>query len=408
MGYEFLVARRYLRSRHSVRFITLINVLSIVGIGVGVAALVVVLSVFNGFTSVVTNVLVSFDPHIRIEKSGGLSDDDLASVTQFLGKEKEVVGVSPFVTGKAMVVSRLLSKVVVVRGVDPQTFGSVSGVKEKIVLGAFEIPDTGQGTVVIGLTLADRLSGLVGSDVSLVSPYAGAATMNPFASVPIEKLRITGIFESNNRDYDANFAFVPLHVGRRLFNMADRYSGIEVRLRSIDATESVATALREQLPTSFVVQTWYDLHRDLYSVMKIERWIGYILVCLIIAVATFNLLGTMMMSVIEKRRDLGVMRAMGATKRSLSKIYFYQGAWVGFIGTSAGVILGLLLVFLQSEFHLYPLDPTVYIIPAIPVEVHFMDFVLVGLAAFGLAALAAYLPARRAASIVPIEAIRWE
>jgi lipoprotein-releasing system permease protein len=154
--------------------------------------------------------------------------------------------------------------------------------------------------------------------------------------------------------------------------------------------------------------TWYDLHKDLYSVMKIERWLAYVILCLIIGVATFNLLGSLTMSVIEKTRDIGILKAMGATNRDVISIFQIEGLLIGFIGTVAGSLLGLLVCYLQVRYHLFALDPTVYIIPAIPIEVHPLDFLSVAAAALGLSYAATLYPARRAAGLLPAEAIRWE
>ena len=166
--------------------------------------------------------------------------------------------------------------------------------------------------------------------------------------------------------------------------------------------------LLDKFGPSFRVMTWYDLHRDLYSVMKIERWMAYIILCLIVGVASFNLLGSLTMSVIEKTRDIGVLKSMGATDRSIIRIFLFEGVFVGVLGSLLGLGLGLLLVFLQGKYHLFPLDPTVYIIPAIPVDIQLLDVLVVTITAIGLCSLAALYPAKRAASLIPVEAIRWE
>ncbi len=185
-------------------------------------------------------------------------------------------------------------------------------------------------------------------------------------------------------------------------------SGVEVRLRSIEESEAVQKKLTPILGDGFRVSTWYDLHRDLYSVMRIERWTAYIILCLIVGVATFNVLGSLTMGVVEKRRDIGILKALGATRRSIILVFMFEGILVGVVGTILGVTLGLGVCYLQMHYALFPLDPTVYIIPAIPVEVRWTDFVAVGLASMILCTLASLYPARRAAMLLPVEAIRWE
>jgi len=409
MGFEFFIARRYVRSKRNVQLISGINFISIAGIAVGVAALLVVLSVFNGFTGVVTSVLISFDPHLRIEQRGGLSEVEYQSIQTVLASDKRIRGFSPFVSGKTMLVSRAYSKVVFVRGVDDHMIGDASGLKEKIVLGNLALQDSANvGSIVIGFTLADRLAALIGDEIVVVSLYAFNAALVPFGQFITAKLKVAGIYESNNKDYDANYAYISIPSAQRLFHMEHRFSGIEMRLTDIRLVDEVKSTLLRKLPTTVLISSWYDLHKDLYSVMKIERWIAYIILCLIIVVATFNMLGSLTMTVIEKQRDIGILKSMGAVSRSIIRIFMLEGLYVGIVGTIFGVCLGLIVIYLQLEYNLFPLDTSVYIIPAIPVEVHLLDFLVVSLAALILSAIASYYPARRASKVIPIQAIRWE
>lgn len=409
MGFEFFIARRYLRSKGKIQFISVINIISIIGLTVGVAAPLVVLSVFNGFSGVVSSILISFDPHLRIEQKGGLSEEEYRSLQALLNSDRRIRGYSPVVTGKAMIVSRAYSKVAFVRGVDERKIGEASGLKDKIVLGSLTLVDSANaGSMVIGLTLADRLAAVVGDEVLVFSPYALSAALTPFARLNPGKFRVVGIYESNNKDYDANYAYVSIAAAQRLFNMEHRFSGVEMRLKDINLVEEVKTSLLHESPPGVQVSSWYDLHKDLYSVMKIERWVAYIILCLIIVVATFNMLGSLTMTVIEKQRDIGVLKTMGAASTSLIRIFMLEGMFVGIIGTVLGVCFGLLILYLQIEYHLFPLDTSVYVIPAIPVEIQPFDFLVVSVAALALCALASYYPARRAAKVIPIEAIRWE
>lgn len=408
MSFELFIAKRYLRTKRNIQFASAINLISIIGITVGVAALLIILSVFNGFSGVVKSVLISFDPHLRIEKQGGMSTEEYESIQHLLSSNNQILGFSPFITGKAMVVSRELSKVIYVKGVDEQKIGEASGLKEKIILGSLTLQDSAEvGTVILGLTLADRLGVVVGDEITIVSPYV-ISMLTPFAQIVPAKFKVSGIFESNNKDYDANYAYVSIESAQQLFNMEYRFSGIELRSKSMDMVDDVQAQLTRQLPSDIQVLSWYDLHKDLYSIMKIERWVAYILLCLIILVASFNMLGSLTMSVIEKQRDIGVLKSMGATQRSVIRIFMFEGLFVGVIGTIAGICLGLVMLYLQMTYHLFPLDTTVYIIPAIPVEIHVEDFITVSLASLILSSLASYYPARRAARVVPIEAIRWE
>ena len=409
-GVETYIARRYLLSKRRLRFINIIGIISVAGITIGVAALLIVLSVFNGFNGLVTDVLVGFDPHIRIEKKGGLSAEEESSAEGLLKDRPHVRAWAPFVSGKAMLVARHFSHVVFLRGVDQGRIAGVSGLRERIVLGSLDFSDsTSSGGVVIGLALADRLGSVVGDEIVVMSPYSFQNALAGLSTPLAMKFKIRGIYESNNKDYDANYAYIGLLQAQRLFNTAGGYSGLEMRLDDLKASESVKEALESALSgKGMVTSTWYDLHRSLYTVMRLERWGAYILLSLIIVVATFNMLGSLTMGVIEKQRDIGVLRSMGMGPRSVTRIFMVEGLLIGLAGTAAGFVIGLAVLYLQIKFQIFPLDPSVYIIPAIPVRIEWADFLSVAAASMGLSFLASYYPARRAALTSPSESIRWE
>lgn len=408
MRFERSIALRYLFAKRRMTFVTAISFISIVGVTVGVAALIVVLSVFNGFNGLVTSILVGFDPHLRIEGTDLRERESYSTLVSDLRSIPSVQGYAPFVMGKALVVSRSLNRVINVKGIDEERIDAVSGLRKTIVLGELKFANARDNGMVIGLTLADRLGVVSGDTVSVVSPAGSEPALLQRGQPLIRRFVITGIYESNNKEYDALYAFVSLSAGQALFELDDKIHGVEVRLTDLDETSAVAGSLAEQHSRSHRILTWYDLHRELYSVMEIERWMAYVILSLIISVASFNLLGSLTISVIEKTRDIGILKAMGADRGFVQRIFMYQGLLVGILGAVCGVSLGVLVVILQMNFHLVPLDPTVYIIPAIPVELRFADLVLVPLTAIGLSSIAAIYPSRRAGSLIPVEAIRWE
>ena len=409
MGYERFIAQRYLRSKRQLRFINIIMIVSVTGITVGVAALTIVLSVFNGFNSVVTNVLVGFDPHIRIEAARGRGMLMTDSLLMGLKADPRIAAAAPYIASKALLLTPHVNRVVLVKGVVDSTIDLVSGVKKRIVLGGFRLRDTPEsGGVVLGLALADRLGTMVGSELTIVSPVCVDAMMTQFVEPLTRKCTVAGIYDSNNKDYDAHYAFISLESARQLFQYGESYSGIEIRLHDLEEADNVKHSLQSRLGDGYTVSTWYDLHRDLYSVMKIERWTAYIILCLIVGVATFNVLGSLTMGIIEKRRDIGILKSLGATRTSIVRIFMFEGLLVGLLGTAAGVLIGVVVCLLQIRYSLFPLDPTVYIIPAIPVELRWTDFVAVVLASMTLSTLASLYPARRAARLLPVDSIRWE
>lgn len=408
MRFERSIALRYLISKRRITFVTAISFISIIGVTVGVAALIVVLSVFNGFNGLVTSILVGFDPHLRIEGTDLRERGSYDSILNDLRSIPNVQGYAPFVMGKALVVSRSLNRVINVKGMDEESVDAVSGLRKTIVLGELKFDTSRQNGMVIGLTLADRLGVVTGDTVSVISPAGSEPALLQRGQPLIRRFMITGIFESNNKEYDAMFAFVSLRAGQALFELDDKIHGVEVRLTGLDETDDVASRLSEKHAGSHRILTWYDLHRELYSVMEIERWMAYVILSLIIGVASFNLLGALTISVIEKTRDIGILKAMGANRGFVQRIFMYQGFLVGILGSVCGLVLGIVIVVLQMEFHLVPLDPTVYIIPAIPVELRITDVLLVPLTAIALSSVAAIYPSRRAGSLIPVEAIRWE
>lgn len=406
MSFERKIALRYLFSKRRLNFVTVISFISIVGVTIGVAALVITLSVFNGFSSVVTSILIEFDPHVRIEATKRADSSAYAELDAYLTQSRDVLGHAPYVLGKALVVSRNINRVINVKGIDHRKVREVSGLEDKLVFGSVDVG--ARNGIVLGMNLADRLGTVVGDTVAVVSPAGSELALLQLGQPIIRRFVVVGIYESNNKEYDGQYAFISVQSAQRLFGRGKTIGGIELRLTSMDKADTFRKTIEEKFGSAFRVLTWYDLHRDLYTVMKIERWMAFVILSLIIGIASFNLLGSLTMTVVEKTRDIGILRSMGATDLQILKIFRYEGLLVGIIGSIAGLCLGGFIVYLQDRFHLRELDPTVYIIPAIPVELQVLDIVIIAATAIALSWIAAVYPARRAARLIPVEAIRWE
>ena len=408
MSVEYFIARRYLFSKKRMNFITIISTISIVGVTIGVAAMIIVLSVFNGFNSKVTSLLVAFDPHIRIESK---NSNQLSNYQELSGKISDIdmKASSPFTLNKGLIATNDVTKAVYIKGIDEKKYGEVSGLEQSTILGELNLKDKGDiGGIVLGRTLAGELRSLEGDTVTMISTVGLEKSLTQFVEPITKKFIVRGIFESDNKEYDNKYAFISLANSQQLLDLGDNVNGIDIRLNDIKASESVKKELEEKLGPDYTVSTWYDLHADFYSLMNIERWVSFSILSLIIVVASFNILTSLTMTVIEKKRDIGVLKAIGATEKMIRRIFLYEGITVGLIGMVVGTLLGLLTILGQIQFKFYQLDPMRYAVDALPVELRVMDFITVPLAAFLLCFFASIYPAYKAAKSDPIQSIRWE
>jgi lipoprotein-releasing system permease protein len=410
MNFESYISRRYLISKHKINFITIISLISVAGITIGVAALIVVLSVFNGFGSLVTSFLVTFDPHLRVEITSPEGYNKQNEITAALGTIPEVNDFAPYVSGKVLAYSQGLTQVINLKGIVEKTGNDIYGIKPDILFGNFNISEeSGTPSIILGLILADKLQCVVGDTVTLISPVGIENVITQLSQPKSQKFIVGGIYSSNNNEYDESYIFTNLETAQKLLGYHNNIQGYDIKLDNINHSFDVKDQLEKKIDNRlFSVNTWYDFHRELYTVMKLERWAAYIILCLIVAVATFNILGSLSMSVIEKKRDIGILRSMGANEKSILKIFMYEGLLIGIIGTTAGAILGYFICYLQLKYNIYPLDPTQYKIDSLPLQVRLTDFFFIAGASMLLSFLASLLPARRAAKIDPLEAIKWE
>ncbi len=418
MGFRFLIARRYLASRKQVSLISVITGISIAGVSLGVASLIVVLSVMNGFYDIVRDLLVSLDPHVRITSAAerGLTGaDSLRAVALSI---PHVEYASAYVEGKALLVhegSGEANKVVIVRGVDPATLQGVSDVVARTGLGSFSLERrAGRAGLVMGMNLAQRLALAPGADagsqVALLSaPGIERMLTQVFGTPELARFDVRGLFQLEDA-YDENHVFIGLDEAARLFRMGSRVSGVELRLDDLNRADAVKAALQRQLdPDRFAVLTWYDLQKSLYDVMRLEKWGASFILILISVVAAFNIVGSLTMVVIEKRRDVGVLQALGVSRRDVRRIFLLEGVLIGALGAGIGFAVGLTLTLLQQYFGLVPLlGAESFMIDAYPVSIRLFDLVVIGAVSFGLCVLASLYPAARAAAIEPAHAVQME
>jgi len=406
---ELFIAKRYLRSKRKLNFITIISILSTLGITIGVAALVVVLSVFNGFGSLVSSILVSFDPHIRISVIDERGYSQTGDVEKLISQTAGIKSYSAYVEGKVILLNKRSYEIVNLKGLDTYKQDTSWGVASKIISGSRLLNDGATDNIILGLPIALRLSARVGDTISATSAYNIEKTITGLSMPQTNRFIVKGIFESGNRDYDISYTFTSLSAGQKLFGLDNQFTGFEIRLNNFQNAEEVKKEFSKSIdPKVFSIKTWYDLHKELYNVMLIERWTAYILLCLIIAVAVFNIFASLAMTVIEKKKDIGIMKSMGLEKKSIKKIFLFEGILVGATGVIAGLIIGTLVCYLQMKYNFYPLDPNKYIINAMPVEIRISDLFAIGLMAMLLTFFAALYPAKRAANTNITDSIKYE
>ncbi len=417
MDYRLAIAQRYLSGRRSMPLISRITAISAIGVALGVAALIVVLSVLNGFFDFVRDMLVSHDPHVRIVQVDATRAMDEEALVALSTRHASVVSAVPYIEGKALVMhdaSADVNKIVRVRGVDPARVPTNSGVASAISFGNYALARQNQRPgIVIGKRLGERLlltpasPGQPASRIALVSaPAIERMFTRVLSGSPLQQFEVRGLFELQTV-FDESYVEIHIDEARRLFDRPDGLSGVDVRLASLEDADRVKAFLEQHLdPEQFTVQTWYDLQRPLYDVMQLEKYGALIVLMLIVLVAAFNIVGSLTMIVIEKRRDVGALRAMGVTKRDIKRIFLIEGLLIGVAGSGAGVLLGVAVSLAQKQFGIVKLaDAGSFLIDAYPVAVRATDVTLIGILALGLCVLAAWYPAARAAAIHPAEAV---
>ncbi len=405
MDYRLFIARRYLHSRQRIPLVTIISGISMAGITLGVAALIVVLSVMNGFYGIVRDLLVSMDPHVRIvsESGAGFAQERANEIAQESLQLSQVLSAEPYVEGKALLITPNRSdvnRIVITRGVANHTM------REGIVIGEFDTQEQG---IVMGFSLGQRLGLSPDKETSqalLFSAQGLGQMLTRIFSPPVtHQFHVRGLYQLEET-YDNTHVFIGIQEAQQLFHLKGAVTGIELRLADLDQAETVKEALDSLYPEGLKIQTWYDLQRSLYDVMRLEKWGASLILILICIVAAFNIVGSLTMVVVEKQRDVGILQAMGATARDIRGLFLMQGGMIGLIGTGAGFIVGFGIVLLQEHFQLVPLlGAESFIIEAYPVSIQSLDLLFTGTVTIGLSLLAALYPAWRAASIQPSRAV---
>jgi lipoprotein-releasing system permease protein len=407
MGYVWIIASRYLRSKRSLNFITLVSLLAIGGVFVGVAALTIVLSVMNGFEDQVQRRIAGTNAHIAV-----LSADDkplavgpeLPMAIHATLPEAEV---APFVYGKVMVASRHGVDGMVLKGVDPEEEARVTDILSHLspTHDAFDGKDL--PGIALGQELAARLR-VVRGDVILIS-LPSEEPGGVLGGVPrTMRLRVSSIFESGLYEYDSSFGVVLAPTAAEFFRFGDEITGYQLRIPDMFRAREASEKLEQALGPAYRITNWIDLNRNLFAWMKIEKAVMFTILILIVVVAAVNIVSSLVMLVLEKRRDIGVLRTMGVTPKGILQIFLLQGTLVGVCGTALGLVTGLAVSYALGRWKLLRLPGEIYFIDTLPVKIEWTDFVFVAAAATLTCFLASLYPAWQAARLAPVQTIRYE
>lgn len=407
--FEFFIAKKYLRTKNKLNFISIISILSALGITIGVAALIIVISVFNGFGDLAKKMLIESQPHIRINNKS-VVNDEIDGIQLLLKSNKQVSAFSPYLQGKIVLTNKKQYQILDVKGLQRDEKDDLWGIENNLISGNLDFSNNAKTPkLLVSLTTAIKLSVRIGDTLTATSLKSIENMITNFLVIPNTQIFIvSGIYKSNSKSNDDMFAYTNLNSAKRLLGSSN-ISGFEVKLHDYETAKQIKEEIERKIASDNIsIQTWYDMNKEFYNVLQLERWGAFILLLLIISVATFNILGSLTMSVIEKRRDIGILRSMGASKNSILKIFMFEGILIGIIGTVSGFLIGIVICYLQIEFKLYPLDPMKYIIDAIPVKLQTSDLIIIPIVSMLLSFLAALYPAKRAVKLNVIDTIKYE
>jgi lipoprotein-releasing system permease protein len=411
MSFEYFIGARYLRAKQKQAFVSLITILSIAGVMVGVMALIVVIAVMNGFDADLKARILGGQSHIVLMRHGSAFNQyDL--VLEKVVNTQGVEAATPYIITQGMLRSKSGAVGAVVRGIDPQTAGQVMKTLEQVALTDVTAKSNSEKStpevpgIVLGKELAHNLGVIEGDMIHLMSPRG---MLSPIGHIPaMKQFKVTGFFQSGMYEYDQTFAFIHLKDAQRMLRMANSVTGIDIRVTDIYRAREIADRLISKLGFPYWARDWMQMNKNLFRALKMERWVMAIILILIVLVAAFNIASSLIMLVMGKTRDIAILKAMGATTKSIRKIFVFSGMVIGSVGTVLGLVLGLVLCTLLKHYDIYELTGDIYYFTTtLPVKIEIFWVIGIVSAALLICFLATLYPAHQAAKLDPVEAIRY-
>jgi len=408
MSYSWFIAFRYLKGKHRRAPISLNTVISIGGVALGVMTLIVVLSVMSGFENDLKKKILGANSPIVVTTydSKGITDYDNA--LKKIEGMPHIMSATPFTYSEVMLTSPSSVSGIILKGINTESDGHVTDLQKNMVKGSLKdlAVHDGGAAIVLGKELASNLGVGVGEKVSVVSPFG---SMTPMGMVPkMQEFMVSGIFESGMYEYDSKLAYISIPEAQKFFGLGDSVTGFEVRIDDLDQSTALARAVQENLGFPFRARDWLQMNKSLFSALKLEKITMFVILVLIILVASFNIVSTLIMIVIEKAREIAILKSMGATRAGIMKIFMIDGTIIGVVGTMIGLAGGYAICAVLGATNLISLPSDVYYINHLPVLMDPVEFLAVSGAAISISFLATLYPSWQAARLDPLEALRYE
>ena len=407
LPYQVFIALRYLKSKKKYRGVSVTTAISIGGVAVGVMALLVVLSVMSGFHQDLQKKILGANAHIIIRDYKGAIQDYETAAEKLKGEEG-IASFAPFVLGQVMASSGSRTHGVIMRGVNPGTESQTTEILSSIKQGDFT-KLSGEGDVpgiILGKELASSLGVFLNDTINIVSPLG---KIGPMGMLPkVRQFKVVAIFEIGMFEYDSSLVLTNISAAQDFFEMDATISGIEVRLQDIYQAPQIKKRLQEKLGFPYYVMDWMEMNKNLFSALKLEKFAMFVILVLIILVASFNIISNLIMNVIEKSREIAILKAIGATNKAIMSIFIFQGLFIGLIGTTIGVLGGFGLGYILNTYQIIKLPADVYYLSHLPVRMNLFDFITVSVSAITITFLATIYPAWQAAKLDPVEPLRYE